>query len=104
MRRDSRRPGDRKQRQLCSQVAHALDLTLAASGDLLLEGCWVVDVRPAPDASRLRVRVQTGDALSITELEERLRRATPWLRTQVAAFIHRRRVPTLMFVWAGPPD
>lgn len=100
--RSARRSWDRKQRQLCSQVETALDLALGASANPLLQGCWVVDVRPAPDQTRLRVRVQTADSVPIHDLEEALLGATPWLRSEVAAFVHRRKTPTLVIVWAGP--
>ena len=105
MKRESRsRPGswDRKQRQLCSQVERAIDLALGASSDPLLQGCWVVDVRPAPTQACLRVRVQTMDTVPFDELEACLERATPWLRSEVASFVCRGRVPMLVVVWAGP--
>lgn len=99
-----RRPNDRKQRQLCAQVAEAIDLALGESTDSVLQGCWVVDVRPGPDQARLRVRVQTADQIDIRDFEKRLERATPWLRTQVAEYISRRKVPSISLVWAGPPN
>jgi ribosome-binding factor A len=102
MKRDTRPCRDRAQRQLCAQVGQAVDLALGASEDPLLQGCWVVDVRPAPTQSRLRVRVQTADAIEIPLLEQRLERATAWLRSEVGVAISRRRVPNLLVVWAGP--
>lgn len=79
-----------------------MDLALGASEDPVLQGCWVVDVRPAPNQSRLRVRVQTADAVEVELLEQRLSRASGWLRGEVASAISRRRVPQLWVVWAGP--
>jgi len=102
--RRKRRKPDRKQRQLCGQVGQAIDLALGASGDPLLQGCWVVDVRPAPTQARLCVRVQTGDSVHVRELEERLQRAAAWLRSEVAAFICRSKTPHLDLVWAGPEE
>ena len=98
-----RRSADHKLTQLCSQVAHAIDLALGGSADPLLQGCWVEDVRPAPGPRRLCVRVQSGDAVPFEELQQGLRRATPWLRSEVAAFVCRRKTPELLVVWAGPP-
>lgn len=107
MQRDSsrrqRRKPDRKQRQLCSQVEQAIDLAFGSSGDPLLQGCWVVDVRPAPTQAVLRVRVRTWDAVDGQVLQDRLQTATPWLRSEVAAFVSRRRVPNLVIVWV-PED
>ena len=102
MKRKTRPCRDRAQRQLCAQVGQAVDLALGASEDPVLQGCWVVDVRPAPNQSRLRVRVQTGDELPWELLEQRLQGAQSWLRSEVAASISRRRVPHLLVVWAGP--
>ncbi|TXT20863.1 MAG: hypothetical protein FD138_4133, partial [Planctomycetota bacterium] len=56
-------------------------------------------------AGRLLVTVQSwaGDAVSRwTEIEEKLRRATPWLRSELAASISRRRTPELVFQLAVP--
>jgi len=87
---------DIKQRQLCSQVEQALDLAFGASEDPLLQGCWVVDVRPAPTQVRLRVRVRSDDDIDEELLEARLLRATAWLREEVATFISRKKTPNLV--------
>lgn len=88
------RTGDRKLQQLCGQVAHALSLALSgAEHEALREGA-VIAVAPAPDARRLRVVVEgvdpdaTGAALNS---------ARAWLRSQVAASIHRKQCPILVF-------
>lgn len=106
MRTRSRSHGakDRKQRQLCGQVHRVVDMTLGESGDPLLQGCYVVDVRPSPDQARLRVRVQSSEPVSIPELEAALHRAAGWVRAEVASAITRRRAPQLALVWAGPDD
>ncbi len=97
-----RTSADHKLLQLCSRVEQAIDLALGASADPLLQGCWVVEVRPAPTARRLCVRIQTADAVPIDELERGLLRATPWLRSEVAVFVNRRKTPDLLVIWAGP--
>lgn len=103
-REEPRRNGhDRKLRQLCGAVSRAVGLALGASADPLLNACWVESVEPAPDASRLRVRVQTFDGVDVNALRLALRAATPWLRTEVAHAIQRRKTPNLTVEWAGPP-
>lgn len=97
----SRAP-DHKLHQLCGAVCRAVDLALGASGDPLLHACWVQDVSPAPDAGRLRVRVATLDGIDVPAFQETLRRATPWLRSEVAQAIQRKKAPTLLVEWAGP--
>ena len=92
---------DRKRQQLCSQVGKAVDLALGASSDPLLQGCFVVNVSPAPDAARLRIRVQTWDPIT-PELTAHLRNAVPWLRSEVAHSIHRKKVPQLTLEAVGP--
>ena len=55
----SRRQGNRKAMQLCSQVARTLDLLLAGEfADEALQGLQVVSVRPAPDTSQLCVTLR----------------------------------------------
>ena len=48
---------DRKAFQLCHQVAETLEEVLAECGDGVLQALRVLDVEPAPDASRLLVTV-----------------------------------------------
>ena len=48
---------DRKALQLCHQVAETLEEVLAECGDVVLQALRVLDVEPAPDASRLLVTV-----------------------------------------------
>ena len=105
MKRDSRqfrRNPDRKQRQLCSQEEQAIDLALGASSDPLLQGCWVVDVRPAPSQAHLRIRIRSADEVDEVEIRDCLQRATAWLRSEVSVFISRRKTPNLTLVWAPP--
>ncbi|MEZ4318699.1 MAG: ribosome-binding factor A [Myxococcota bacterium] len=95
--------GDRKVRQLCGAVSRVVGLALGASSDPLLNACWVDSVEPAPDASRLRVRVQTLDGVDVRAFVSALRTATPWLRSEVANAVQRKRTPHLVVEWAGPP-
>jgi ribosome-binding factor A len=94
---DSKR--QRKVQQLCRQAQPAL--MYAIPGDLadpLLQELAVETVLPAPDASRLLVRLTSprgpGDA---QEILERLSRVEKYLRGQVAAAITRKRAPELTF-------
>lgn len=102
-RRSERRSQDRRLRQLCGSVSRAIALALGASTDPLLHACWVESVEPFPDAATLKVRVQTLDGVDIDALLHALRVATPWLRSEVAVAIQRRRTPRLIITWAGPP-
>ena len=100
------REEDRKTQQLCQQVSHVLEAVLTGEAkDADLQDLSVVSVVPAPNAGRLLVTVQSWavDALSRwSEIEEKLRRATPWLRSELAASISRRRIPELVFQLAVP--
>ncbi len=78
---------------LCRQVEQALRLSLAGDD---LDSLTLVSVEPAPDASRLLVRV-VAEAGTLSRAQEALRRNAPRLRTEVAAAIHRRRAPDLYF-------
>ena len=88
---------NRKALQLCGEVARTIGHALAWElGDELLGRAELVSVTPAPDSTRLLVRVATAD--DADDVLERLRRAAGRLRSLVAASIHRRRTPELTFV------
>jgi ribosome-binding factor A len=91
----------RKARQLCQQVALALDHALAwACSDPVLNALSVLAVEPAPDASRLLVRLAVTDpecGATLAEILARLSAARGLLRTEIAAAIHRKGVPELVF-------
>src|SRR3954471_15239209 len=101
---------DRKTRQLCSQVADTLgDVLAGQSGDDVLRGLYVVNVVPAPDASRLLVTVAAlpGEGPDPVAVLEHLELASARLRCEVAAAITRKRAPTLTYRYAmtpGPTD
>jgi ribosome-binding factor A len=101
-----RKPG-RKTQQLCSQVAQTLNFVLAwDSGDDLLRELSVVAVDPAPHPGRLLVTLAfnvpgAGDPQAALV---RLQRAQGRLRREVAAAIHRRRVPELVFRIVTPGE
>ena len=87
--------------QLCAQVAETLDRVLRDEcGDPVLAGLRVVEVQPAPDASRLLVIVApaiAGEPIAEAAVLERLARASGMLRSCAAAAITRRRAPKLTF-------
>ncbi|MDD9940874.1 MAG: ribosome-binding factor A [Myxococcales bacterium] len=88
----------RKDYQLCGQVQRALSEALLADfGDEVLNQLWVVQVDPAPTASRLLVWVAGPPGVAADVILERLQRVSGALRTEVAAAIHRKRVPHLLF-------
>jgi ribosome-binding factor A len=92
---------DRKDRQLCSQVAETLSLVLSGEcGDELLQSLKVVAVDPAPDATQLVVTVRAGlpgEVVEPDKVSERLAKIMGRLRCEVAASITRKRAPKLLF-------
>ncbi len=90
--------GGRKTLQLCAQVRRALELALVGvCADPVLQDLMVLDVRPAPDASRLEVVLQLPPDADPADCQRRLDRARPLLVDEVAHSIHRRKVPDLAF-------
>lgn len=88
---------NRKALQLCGEVARTIGYALAWElGDDLLGQAHVVAVTPAPDSTRLLVRVATSD--DADAVLSRLLKVAGRLRTRVAQSIHRRRTPELTFV------
>jgi ribosome-binding factor A len=100
-----RRAG-RKCLQLCGQVARTLAGVLAGEcADDLLRDLVVESVAPAPNAGRLLVTVSlapSADPGLMGRAAERLERARGRLRAEVAASVHRRRVPDLVFRLVDP--
>jgi ribosome-binding factor A len=104
---DSGKVMNRKALQLCGQVAQALGLVLAECGDLVLRDLAVASVRPAPTSARLLVTVYPltlAGTASAAAVLERLHRAAGLLRSEVAAAVHRRKAPELLFRVADPSD
>lgn len=91
---------DRKDLQLCRQVAETMSLVLGDCGDDCLRDLHVVRVVPAPDASQLLVIVGSppGETPAAPrEVLERLAARAPGFRAEVAHAITRKRAPSLMF-------
>ncbi len=99
---------DRKALQLCHQVAETLEEVLAECGDGVLQALRVVDVEPAPDASRLLVTVAVSAApdevFDPGFVHDHLARASGHLRSEVAGAITRKRAPVLVYRLAANPD
>jgi ribosome-binding factor A len=97
---------NRKALQLCSQVAETLAGILAGEcSDDLLRGLQVELVTPAPHSGRMRVTLSldaTVPGADVQQVQQRLEQARAWLRSKVAAAIHRRRVPDLVFNVVSP--
>jgi len=90
---------NRKALQLCRQVVETLALVFAGCADPVLNDLLVVEVRPAPDSSRMLVLVHsaTEPGLPTSQVREHLERACGMLRREVARSIHRRKTPELTF-------
>ncbi len=101
-----KRKENRKARQLCRQVAETLDLVLSGDcRDEVLQSLHVVSVDPVPDSSRLLVTLQSDlppEQFDYRLAAERLQEQAGRLRSEVAASIDRKRVPTLAFQFAAP--
>ena len=98
--KDHRRPvQNRKALQLCRQVERSLHLALAGFADPQLNDLLVSDVRLFPDSSRMlgRLYSATESELDIEAVFQRLQHASGRLRQEVAAAIHRRKTPELVY-------
>lgn len=92
-----------KSRQLCRQVQRRLDLALAELEDPLLQGLWVRSVEQEPGGRALLVEVVVANPALVAPTLARLDVARGWLRSEVAAAIHRKRTPHLQFVAVPEP-
>ena len=105
---ESKAKHDRKLRQLCRQVEHAMAYVVPGGlADPLLADLSVAAVRPGPDASRLMVWFRTGRPISEAQaVLERLEHVRGLLRSEVAAAVTRKRAPELAFhlLFAGEVD
>lgn len=93
------RGAGRKAQQLCAQVADTLHQVFGESADGVLQSLAVVEVRPAPDATKLLVLVApaVGAEVDADEAIAALAHAGTWLRGEVAKAITRKRAPQLVF-------
>jgi ribosome-binding factor A len=97
---DERRGGRRhhKDLQLCRQVFDALTYALAELDDPIIEELALVSVVPAPTATRVLVTLTpTRDNFDPDVALARLRDVADELREEVAAEVHRKHVPELVF-------
>jgi ribosome-binding factor A len=95
--RRGRRRGH-KDLQVCRQVADAVSWFLAEVDDPVLAELCVVQVVPAPTAARVLVTlVPAGADPDPADALARLHAVTDDLREEVAAEVHRRRVPVVAF-------
>jgi len=97
-----RRATNRKAKQLCSQVATAINLALSESRNDSLRDLYVESVVPAPDSTQLLVTLvryyHNHSRVTDGEILEAIHGASGWLRSEVANAICRKRVPQLKFV------
>ena len=92
---------DPKSLSLCTQARHALEYAIGGEcRDEALTGLEVVKVLPDPTVRRLRVWLCSPAEMDEHERRHVLRRleaARGFLRSRVAAAIHRKRTPELVF-------
>jgi ribosome-binding factor A len=79
-------------------VRDTLSLVLAGSDDPGLSSLFVMDVVPAPDASRLAVRVEAPRELDPDAVRSRLEALVPELRAEIADAVERKKTPGITFV------
>ena len=91
----------RKVQQLCRQVEERLSLVLAGEvEDPALQDLYVVDVSPEPGSGRFIVRLARAPGTAhhpIVTLLARLDALRSFFRGEIAAAIHRKRTPDLVF-------
>ena len=92
---------NRKALLLCGEAERTLSAVLAGEcGDDVLRNLLVASVKPAPTSARLLVTVYLAapmEGVDAGQVLARLERARGLLRSEVAAALHRRRAPDLMF-------
>ena len=91
---------DKKTEQLCRQVFRRLALALGELDDPLLQGLSVDSVQPEPGGGALVVTVcmpPGAPANDEAQVLTRLDGVAGRLRSEVAAAIHRKRTPRLVF-------
>lgn len=96
----AREKGGRKTHQLCAQVAEALQFALGgACNDDVLRDMGVVAVQPAPDESRLLVILAPtlSGPCDPDQVMAHVHAAKAKLKAEVAASVHRKKVPDLTF-------
>lgn len=97
----SRHKNDYATLRLCAQVRQTLELVLPGALGAAGAALRVASVTPAPDASRLLVSIVIDESTPEATkrwIEARLVEIAPWLRSEVAASITRRKSP--MLSWA----
>ena len=96
--RQERGPQGHKDLQVCRQVFDALTYALAELDDPLIDELVLVSVTPAPSAARVQVNlVPVHAGIDREAALARLAELAGALRGEVAAEVHRRRVPELAF-------
>jgi len=83
-------------------VHDVLSLALADVDDPVIDQLALISVEPAPDAGRVLVTLAAPGDLDPDLALQRIRAIGPELREEVAAEIHRRRAPELVFRIALP--
>ena len=96
------RSKDSKAQRLCKQVAETLSLVLSGEcNDDVLRSLQIFSVQPAPNTRRLLVVVEpdeeTRAICAPDEILARIEPLRPFLRSEVARAISRKRAPTLVF-------
>jgi len=90
--------GHYKLEQLTSQVEQALATALAGSADGILRNLTCVRVSPVRGGGSFEVTIRPSEEAPAPDVVlATLRRASGYLRSEIASEIHRKRTPELVF-------
>lgn len=98
----SSRKQNRKDFQLCGQIARVLSFVLADCNDPIVRNMDLVSVTPNPDATCVRVQVICHERTSLATAQQALQNQIPRLQFEIARSINRKRVPNLVFGTSFP--
>jgi len=84
------------------EIERSLSFALAAAHDARLQDLLIIDVQPAPDASRFAVVVSAPRGADRAAIEAALKHAIGELRGEIARSLQRKRTPELAFVVEVP--
>jgi ribosome-binding factor A len=91
-----------KDQQVCRQVFDALSLALTEIDDPVIDELALVSVTPAPTAARVLITFSASATVDLDDALARMKALLPGLRAEVAAEVHRARVPELVVCIAPP--
>ncbi|HEY4239477.1 MAG TPA: ribosome-binding factor A [Kofleriaceae bacterium] len=80
------------------EIERSLSLALATAHDARLQSLIIIDVQPAPDASRFGVFIEAPRGSDRAVITAALEHASGRLREEIARSLQRKRTPELAFI------